>query len=115
MRLSPVDQDALRRALNEARREPSRAGQLARMEKNQGLLAAQMQAAYGCQTRNLKLKPWESPPMFGDVEGGDASARDKARELLDRVLATGLSRYEPDPVGALQAIEARRSPLSSLS
>jgi hypothetical protein len=83
-----------------------RAKQLAQIEKASGSFEAKRQAAYNCQTNNLKLKPWESPPMWGDVRGGDASARIKARELLGKLLAAKLSRYEPDPVSALAAIEA---------
>lgn len=103
--LSPVDHDALRRAVEQTRRDPMRAEQLAGIEQDHGLLKAQMQAAYHCQTNNLKLRPWESPPMYGNSGSGDGRVR--ARELLTRLLTCGLSRYEPDPIGALAKVEAR--------
>jgi hypothetical protein len=35
--------------------------------------------------------------------------RRAAAELLRRLLAAGLSRYEPDPVNALERLEAERA------
>ena len=49
----------------------------------------------------LVLKPWQDPPCYGHL-GNDAGAAD----LLKQMLAHGLSRYEPEPAGALAAIEA---------
>jgi hypothetical protein len=54
-------------------------------------------AAYVCQTRALKLKPWETPPIYGDICG----AQGKAAELLQKMIAAGISRWEPDPIAAL--------------
>jgi hypothetical protein len=108
MKLTKIDEDALRRAVDQARREPMKAEQLDGIEKQSGRIEAQMTSAYHCQVRNLKLKPWESPPMHGDVVNArSGDGRDKARELLDRLLAANLSRFEPNPLQALQAIEAR--------
>jgi len=56
-------------------------------------------AAYSLQMDNLKLKPWENPPMYGDVSNADA----KARRLLKRMLDAGVSRYHPDPLAAIEA------------
>jgi hypothetical protein len=42
--------------------------------------------------------------MYGDVE---QRAQPGAAELLARLLAAGLSRYEPDPIEALARVEAR--------
>jgi hypothetical protein len=103
VQLTPVDHDALRRAWDEACRDPMRAEQLARIETATGRRDAQMQAAYHCQRKNLKLPPWEDVPMHGDLvvpfNRGDPFSRAKAKALLDRLLAAGLSRYEPDPLG----------------
>lgn len=105
--LTPVDHDALRRALAEARRErnPALQAQLDRKERDHGLLQAQLTAARHCQRKNLKLRLWESPPIYGDlvVEGLDPFLRRRARELLGKLSARGLSRYEPNPEAALQA------------
>lgn len=59
-------------------------------------------AAYCAQIDNLALRPWQSPPCFAERPNCDAYAVD----LLQRLLAAGLSRWEPDPAGALARIEA---------
>lgn len=43
---------------------------------------------------------------------GRRAARIPARELRRRLIAFGVSEYEPDPVAALQAVEeaAKRTP-----
>jgi hypothetical protein len=67
-------------------------------------------AAYRCQVRALALKPWQSPPCWlGDnrpADDGDGRGLVDAWELRRRLVASGLSMYEPDPPGALAAIEA---------
>jgi hypothetical protein len=44
-----------------------------------------------------------------DSEYGPVMGRAAAAELLRRLLAAGLSRYEPDPVNALARVEAERA------
>ena len=63
-------------------------------------------AAYSCQMKSLRLKSWELPPCEVRVDNTDPECA-YAAKLLRRLLAAGLSRYEPDPVSALQAVEAR--------
>jgi hypothetical protein len=41
-----------------------------------------------------------------DSDYGPVMGRAAAAELLRRLLAAGLSRYEPDPVNALTRVEA---------
>jgi hypothetical protein len=92
-KLSEVDRDALERALKIAQAsEPGE--QDART------------AAYTCQRRALQLRPWQSPPCYGDASPGHDGHRD-SEALLRKLLDAGLSRWEPDPIGALSAIEAR--------
>lgn len=90
--ITPADQDALRRAMDEAKRDPAEAKHLAHLLEDRDWTDVAQSAAYHCQTRNLKLKPWESPPMFGDVDnprgGGE---RVRARELLDKLWPPGKS------------------------
>src|SRR5438105_10164815 len=71
-------------------------------------------AAYVCQCYALGLKPWQQAPC--DVEPGDFDAvgfegrsTGAASVLVARLLAAGLSRYEPDPVNALARVEAERA------
>ena len=48
-----------------------------------------------CQSQALGLTPWQSPPC--DAEGEDAA------RLLKRMLNYGISKYEPDPIAAINA------------
>jgi hypothetical protein len=100
--LSPIDRDALSRALaiEQASDEPGR------REQNRDWFDAAKSASYACQRRALGLKPWQSPPCYGDAHPGHDGHADAA-VLLKRLLDNNLSRWEPDPIGALQAIEAR--------
>jgi hypothetical protein len=60
------------------------------------------------------LKPWEFPPIWIDdisatlKEPPESKDRHRAAKLLQRLLAAGLSRYEPDPLAALERVEAER-------
>jgi hypothetical protein len=66
-------------------------------------------ASYSMQVHNLGLRPWQSPPCHGDsYPGHDGHAAGAA--LLQRLLAAGLSRFEPDPIAALERVETRPSP-----
>jgi hypothetical protein len=95
----PRDLDALQRAMVQVRKH----GKTRRAQIDEKLLdepwcdVAEF-AAYVCQTRALNLKPWESPPMHGDVAGAPATAAELLRKMLD----AGISRYEPDPMAALE-------------
>jgi hypothetical protein len=48
--------------------------------------------------------------LLDDQDGADGPifGRRAAAELLRRMLAAGLSRYEPDPIAALEAAERVR-------
>ena len=73
-------------------------------------------ASYSAQCRALRLRPWQFPPCWIDddipaaLNDPDPIAVSELRaELLQRMLAAGLSRYEPDPLKALERGRARRS------
>jgi hypothetical protein len=59
-------------------------------------------ASYGCQMRNLNLRPADCPPIwaFGEIEYPAGNAFDQsvpaARALAERI-------YHPDPLAALAA------------
>ena len=57
-------------------------------------------AAYHCQIRALKLKPWNAPPCVASEDNPDERDKD-AQKLLRKMLAAGVSRYAPDPMAAL--------------
>ena len=116
-RLSPVDREALERALKIARSDPQEREMLDRLEKEEGWFTAAVQAVYHCQRPLIAPRLWQPQPhdlnpdeveviiARGDdgVNGNYAAAK-----LLKRMLKAGLSRYEPDVVGALEQAEARR-------
>ena len=54
---------------------------------------------YHVQRRALGLKPWEVPP-------GSGPNTPEGQRLLAQMLRAGISKYHPDPLGALRA--ARR-------
>jgi hypothetical protein len=84
-----VDQDALRRALAMAKAEsPGRREQLEAKLADEPWLEVAMFAAYVCQTRSLRLHPWECPPSHTDV--GRPGLRERPES--DRHEATARSR-----------------------
>jgi len=57
-------------------------------------------ACFRVQCESLQLRPWQLPPFVADED--DPNERDKAAQaLLRKTLAAGISRYEPDPLAAL--------------
>jgi hypothetical protein len=71
------------------------------------------EAAWACQDRALRCKPWEwvVPARVDDLQASllappdDHTGRRGAAELLQKMLAAGISRFHPDPVGALRKAE----------
>jgi hypothetical protein len=104
-----IDHEALSRALKQAKRDPVKARQLEAIEKQDGWRRAGEQAAYSLQCDRLLLKPWQSPPCYGDVDPPVddfvGAGRAAAADLLRRLLEAGLSRREPDPLKALERVE----------
>jgi hypothetical protein len=68
-------------------------------------------AAYGCQMRALRLPPWAYPPCWINeaeidaiiARGDDPHGRFVAAKLLKRMLEVGVSKYDPDPMRAIEA------------
>ena len=116
-RLSRVDREALDRALAmDHDRNPTRDTPInSRLEPERWYEAAHS-AAYACQCAALRPKPWQPVPANeyvtvtdDDSEYGPVMGRGAAAELRRRLLAAGLSRFEPDPLGALVRVEAERA------
>jgi hypothetical protein len=118
-KISRVDRDAMKRAIEELRRGGGEdARQIEQKLRDEPWEDVGRFAAYSCQDKNLKLQPWQVPPCWlrtdRDVEAAlsmphDHSGRREAGELVQRLLAAGLSRDEPDPLGALARVEATAS------
>jgi hypothetical protein len=97
--LSAVDRDALERAveLMKADDDAQRRDQIAQKLHAEDWFTAAHFAAYYRQREVLDLKPWESPPCYGDSAPGHDGHADAAK-LLKKLLDAGLSKYEPDPL-----------------
>ena len=109
--LTVADTEALTRSFDLGRRESTAyRAHLDAIAAQSGWRFAAESASYHHQIRTLKLKPWEPPPSWvrdieGNLEAGDDGVGGwyRAAQLAQRLLAAGLSLYEPDPVTALAA------------
>jgi hypothetical protein len=114
MKLHPVDRDALERAIEIAKAEsPGRARQIDDKLKTESWRAVAEFAASCCQDRALATKPWELAPVSVDEDDAipdddDHRRKGRAITLLRRLLAAGLSRYEPTPLAALEKAAAAK-------
>ena len=104
MQLTKDDLAAMARAIAWVRQHrPDHAKEIDDKLKHEGFEAAGEFAADRSQYANLKLRPWETSPC--NIWGYDQSA---AIALRDRLLAAGLSVFEPDPMQALAEAERKQ-------
>jgi hypothetical protein len=114
MAMTQCDRDALRRALVAARsRNEARKKQIDSMLCDRDWETVAEFASYSVQRDALRLKPWQFAPCEVDIGDIDAPGYEHrgaapAAELLQQLLAAGLSRWEPDPVTALDEVADRR-------
>ena len=113
--LSDLDRRALERAIAiERARDAATRAQIEAKLKTELWLSVAVFCVEHCQEIALHLRPWECwPPSAVAVEDVDEPKYEhrgisQSAALLRRMLAAGLSRYEPDPVRALEAAEAAR-------
>ena len=118
-RLSKIDREAFGRALAMDPDRDRTSPPIDRKLDPERWYEAAHSAAYACQCEALRPQPWQPVPANeyvsvtdDDREYGPVMGRAAAAELLRRLLAVGLSRYEPDPLGALERIEAERADVS---
>jgi hypothetical protein len=114
-----VDREAMKRAIEEVRREGGEElRQIEEKLREEPWERVGRFAAYACQDKHLQLKPWMVPPCWlrddRDVQDAlsmphDHTGRRTAGELVQRLLAAGLSCYEPSPIDALEQAEAAKS------
>ena len=114
-KLSDVDREALERAIKIDRaRSKACSDQIDDKIASEGRLSAAKFAAHRCQDTALDLQPWECwPPCAVEMGETDAPGLEhrgiaKSAALLRRLLAAGRSRFEPDPIAALEAAEQVR-------
>jgi len=114
--LSDLDRDALERAIatDRARNAACRQQIDDKLRREPWLEVARL-AADRCQEIAVCLPPWQCwPPCRVQPDDMDRAGYQhrgisQSAALLRRMLAAGLSRYEPDPVRALEAAEANRA------
>jgi hypothetical protein len=102
MNLTERDFDAMTRAIAAARGESrGRARQIDDKLRRESFEAVGRFAAFTAQIASLNLEPWESTPLYADCP--------ESRAMLQKMLALGLSRYEPDPLQAIAEAERRQA------
>jgi hypothetical protein len=104
------DKDALRRALVAARALDAQTAQAVETNlKTSTWQEAAEYAAYHCQMRVLKLRPWQTPPMISHDEidpEGRYGGTEQEVGLRRKMLALRVSIFEPDPLAAIERAEA---------
>lgn len=110
-----IDRDALKRAIVEARAQSSgRQQQVDKMLAKDDWSTVARFCAYSCQCENLRLKAWQPAPCWmGDERPTDdfpTRGNVAAWELRQRLIACGLSAFEPHPMRALAEREAAKVP-----
>ena len=107
------DRDALKRAIAMARAMDGETAQRVDLNlKYSPWQEAAEHAAYQCQMRTLKLRPWQCPPMDSDDEispKGMYGGTPQEVGLRRRMIVLGLSVFEPDPLSAIAEAEAARN------
>ena len=71
-------------------------------------------AAYDLQCKHLQLRSWEDPPLFVNADEIDAilsqpgHSQLAAAKLLKRMLAAGVSKFDPTPLDSIAAAKRKR-------
>jgi hypothetical protein len=107
------DHDAFTRGIELMRKEGGHARELIMTSlAKQSFAESGELACYYLQCQRLALKPWQPAPCYASarLDGPDDGSQGwKNAELLAHRLQTaGLSRFEPDPLGALERVERER-------
>lgn len=111
MKLTPTDMAALELALELMRAEPDRAEQIEWKLANEGWESAARFAAYHRQCAALNLGSETAPCDIDDPAAALKGPNDvswhwgehKAARLVIKMRAHGVSRFDPDPLGAIEA------------
>jgi hypothetical protein len=116
-KLTKVDREACERAivLTLAERDKGRVEQVRDMLATRPREEVGRFCAYHRQNLVLRPRPWQPVPACDyvdindrDGEAGPVTGRAAAAHLLRRLLESNLSRYEPDPLAALEQAESTR-------
>lgn len=112
--LTEADRQALMLAIETARKHsPADRQQIDdKLTRREPWFDVAVFAAQECQEWSLRLKPWQAWPPCAvepddvDEPGFEHRGIGRSAALLRRMLSAGVSRFHPDPVGAIEAIEA---------
>ena len=103
--LDPADLEALRLAFAQSRASSkARAQQVDEMLEERSWQEAAEFAAYDRQIDNMGLRPWETPPCCIADENEPRVGEEVAAKVLRLMLRAGISRWHPNPIGALEAL-----------
>jgi hypothetical protein len=107
-----ADRDAMRRAIELTRAENAgRREQIDAKLKTESWESVGAFASFHRQSHALRLKPWEAPPVASDDVVHDRyGGRPREVALRQKMLALGVSVFEPDPLRALAEAEAQPKP-----
>lgn len=106
--MEQVDREAMQAAIAMMRADPEHRDLIEGLLRNQGEHEAGMFAVGFYQVKNLHLKGWECPPCDTcnvTEPSNHYGYRLSEIVLLRRMLAAGLSRYDPNPMPTLERIE----------
>jgi hypothetical protein len=112
LQLTKNDRQALELAIETARK--LRPDLVAHYLATETWTEAAVRAASICQTQALRLKPWQYlAPCDVEINDTDAPGLEhhgiaKSAALLRKMLALGVSRWHPDPISAIEAVERER-------
>jgi hypothetical protein len=116
MNLTDVDRDAMTRAIETTRNESrARRRQVDSMLASRPFERVGRFASFSCQMDALHLDPFEVPPCWINnidvalITPNDARHIPGSARLLQKMLALGLSRFEPNPLQAIQQAEQRQA------
>lgn len=114
MMMTETDFEALRRALQQTLAEPERIEQIRYKLAHEDEVEVAMFCSYHRQIDTLRLDASQDPPC--EIDDPDAELRQPnfrgnhdAARLLKRMLKLGISRYEPDPMTAIEQATKRRT------
>ena len=114
--LTKTDIAALDLAIARTLADPERTEQVTSMLADRDRVEVGSFCSYHLQTQNLRLKPWQFPPVWiDDVDEAlaipptqDHHRKRDAAALLARMLELGISEFHPDPVAAIEAAKSRK-------
>ena len=116
--MNEIDRAALLLAIKRARAiDAEHAAHIDAMLEGRDWVSVALFASCSCQCDALNLPPYQSPPaeLPSDYDPSTDNepflGRREAFALLQRMLACGVSRFDPDPLAAIAAAK-RKSPAS---